>query len=109
MVRITTKAKRAVVSAAKRSANAMKSVAGDALGAAAKAAATVALESAVDALGAGRAKIQRATPAIRRRAGNLAKRTVGGAHRKQSSPKRRRKTNRRAPKRAHQMSRHGRH
>ena len=100
MVRITTKTRQAVTGAARRSAEGIKSVAGDALGAAAKAAAAVVLESAANALGAGRAKIRRSTPAIKRAAGKTAKQAITGSRRKKPGRRRRTKSRRRINRRS---------
>ena len=90
MVRlIRTKTRRAIADAARRGAETVKTVAGDAIGAAAKAATGVVLDSTTRMLEAGRTKVARSAPSIERAAGKAARRTVRGRRRKKSAPKRR--------------------
>lgn len=100
MVRMTVKARHAVVGAARRSVESVKSVAGDALGAAAKAAAGVVIKSTADALRVGQTKIKQSAPSVKRSAGRLAKQAVSGSPRKKSVRKRSSKTRRRVSKRS---------
>jgi hypothetical protein len=95
MVRITTRARRAITHAAQRGAKGVKTVAGEALGAAAKAATDVVLERTAAALASGKAKLTQATPAIRRAAGKAAKRSVDRPTRRKKPTRARRSTARR--------------
>ena len=89
MVRtVAAKARHAIVTAAQRSAESIKTVAGDAVGAAAQAAAGVVLDSTAKALEAGRTKITRSGPAVEKKVGRAAKRTVSGRRRKRTTRKR---------------------
>lgn len=89
MVRtVAAKARHAIVTAAQRSAEGIKTVAGDAVGAAAQAAAGVVLDSTAKALEAGRTKITRSGPAVEKKVGRAAKRTVSGRRRKRTTRKR---------------------
>ena len=89
MVRtVAAKARHAIVTAAHRSAESIKTVAGDAVGAAAQAAAGVVLDSTAKALEAGRTKITRSGPAVEKKVGRAAKRTVSGRRRKRTTRKR---------------------
>jgi hypothetical protein len=96
MVRlIKPKTRRAITNMARRGAQTVRSVAGDAMGAAAKAAAGVVLDSTASALETGHSKIQRSSPAMQRAAGKAARRTITQRSRitrrsrKKSTPKRR--------------------
>jgi len=73
MVRtVTKKAKDAIVDAAQG----VRTMAGEAFGAATKAAADVVFESTANALGAGRARLRRATPEMENALGNAARRSI---------------------------------
>jgi hypothetical protein len=77
MVRtVTTRTRHSIVHAAKRGAKNVKMVAGEAIGAAAKAATEVVLEKTNAALAAGRAKLSRSSPAIKRAAEKTARRSI---------------------------------
>lgn len=98
MVRsVTSKAKNAITNVAQRGVENVRSVASDA-GAAAKAAADVVLESTSSALQAGRARVQRVTPAMKQAIGMAPRRKKKVAKRKVVRKKTasRRKTKRRA-------------
>ena len=107
MVRtVAAKARKAIVTAAQRSAEKIRTVAADAASAATQAAAGVVLESTANALEAGRSEVARSKPGVKKTLGRAAKRTIGGRRRVSSkrSTRRtaaRRKTTRKkaAPKR----------
>ena len=116
MVRtISTKAKHTIVHVAKRGAKNVKEVAGEAIGAAAKAATEVVLEKTNAALAAGRARLSRSTPAIKRAAEKTARRSIDkparSTRRKRSATRRPRKTaarpNRRTTLRRRKKARRG--
>ena len=113
MVRtVAAKARKAIVKAVQRSAQGIRTVAGDAAGAAAlsvnilvarenrpqpgldaagaaaQAAAGVVLDSTANALEAGRTEVTQSAPAVKRRLGRAAKRTIGGRNRASSARKR---------------------
>ena len=89
MVRTVTRTRHTIVRAAKRGAATVKSVAGEAIGAAAKAATEVVLDKTNAALAAGRAKLTRSSPAIKRAAEKTARRSVDKpARRKRAARKR---------------------
>ena len=88
MVRtVAAKARKAIVKAVQRSAHGIRTVAGDAAGAAAQAAAGVVLDSTANALEAGRTEVTQSAPAVKRRLGRAAKRTIGGRNRASSARK----------------------
>ncbi len=97
MVRsVTTKAKSAITDVAQRGVEPVRSVASDA-GAAAKAAADVMLETSSEALQAGRARVRRVTPAVKRAIGIAPRRRKKVAKKKSARKKTAaRKTKRRA-------------
>jgi len=97
MVRsVTTKAKSAITDVAQRGVETVRSVASDA-GAAAKAAADVILETSSEALHAGRARVRRVTPAVKRAIGIAPRRRKKVAKKKSARKKTAvRKTKRRA-------------
>ena len=76
MVRTVTRTRHTIVRAAKRGAATVKSVAGEAIGAAAKAATEVVLDKTNAALAAGRAKLTRSSPAIKRAAEKTARQSL---------------------------------
>ncbi|MFZ1066819.1 MAG: hypothetical protein WAN42_15060 [Pseudolabrys sp.] len=76
MVRTVTRTRHTIVRAAKRGAATVKAAAGEAIGAAAKAATEVVLEKTNAALAAGRAKLTRSSPAIKRAAEKTARRSL---------------------------------
>jgi hypothetical protein len=77
MVRtVTTRTRHSIVHAAKRGARNVRAVAGEAIGAAAKAATEVVLEKTNAALAAGRAKLTRSSPVIKRAAEKTARRSI---------------------------------
>jgi hypothetical protein len=77
MVRtVTTRTRHSIVHAAKRGATNVRAVAGEAIGAAAKAATEVVLEKTNAALAAGRVKLSRSSPAIKRAAEKTARRSI---------------------------------
>ena len=89
MVRtVAAKTRKAIVKAVQRSAQGIRTVAGDAAGAAAQAAAGVVLDSTANALEAGRTEVTQSAPAVKRRLGRAAKRTIGGRNRASSARKR---------------------
>jgi hypothetical protein len=78
MVRtVAAKARKAIVKAAQRSAEKIRTVAGDAAGAAAEAAAGVVLKSTANALETGRAEVVQSTPTVKKTLRRAAKRTIG--------------------------------
>ena len=87
MVRsVTTKAKSAITDVAQRGVETVRSVASDA-GAAAKAAADVMLETSSEALQAGRARVRRVTPAVKRAIGIAPRRRKKVAKKKSARKK----------------------
>src|SRR4029077_12561450 len=89
MVRTVTRTRHTIVRAAKRGAATVKAAAGEAIGAAAKAATEVVLEKTNAALAAGRAKLTRSSPAIKRAAEKTARRSLDKpARRKRTARKR---------------------
>jgi hypothetical protein len=89
MVRTVTRTRHRIVRAAKRGAATVKAAAGEAIGAAAKAATEVVLDSTSAALAAGRARLTRSSPAIKRAAEKTARRSVDKpARRKRAARKR---------------------
>jgi hypothetical protein len=89
MVRTVTRTRHTIVRAAKRGAATVKSVAGEAIGAAAKAATEVVLDKTNAALAAGRAKLTRSSPAIKRAAEKTARQSLDKpARRKRATRKR---------------------
>jgi hypothetical protein len=72
---VTTRAKHAIADAAQRSVDGVRSITGEAFDAAAKAGEVV-VESTTNALEAGRAKIKKSAPAMKRAIGIVARRTV---------------------------------
>ena len=76
MVGTVTRTRHTIVRAAKRGAATVKAAAGEAIGAAAKAATEVVLEKTNAALAAGRAKLTRSSPAIKRAAEKTARRSL---------------------------------
>lgn len=89
MVRTVTRTRHTIVRAAKRGAATVKSVAGEAIGAAAKAATEVVLDKTNAALAAGRAKLTRSSPAIKRTAEKTARQSLDKpARRKRATRKR---------------------
>lgn len=87
MVRTVTKARKAIVKAAQRGAERLRTVAGEAAGAAAEAAAGVVLKSAANALESGRSGVVQSTPTVKKTLGRAAKRTIG--HRRASASRKR--------------------
>jgi hypothetical protein len=89
MVRtVAAKARKAIVTAAQRSAEKIRTVAADAASAATQAAAGVVLESTANALEAGRSEVARSKPGVKKTLGRAAKRTIGGRRRVPSERKR---------------------
>jgi len=89
MVRTVARTRHTIVRAAKRGAATVKSVAGEAIGAAAKAATEVVLDKTNAALAAGRAKLTRSSPAIKRAAERTARQSLDKpARRKRATRKR---------------------
>jgi len=89
MVRTVTTTGHTIVRAAKRGAATAKTVAGEAIGAAAKAATEVVLDKTNAALAAGRAKLTRSSPAIKRAVEKTARRSIDKpARRKRAARKR---------------------
>jgi len=89
MVRTVARTRHTIVRAAKRGAATVKAAAGEAIGAAAKAATEVVLEKTNAALAAGRAKLTRSSPAIKRAAEKTALRSLDKpARRKRAARKR---------------------
>src|SRR4029079_12711222 len=91
---VAAKARKAIVKAAQRSAEKIRTVAADAAGAAAQAAAGVVLESTADALDAGRFGGRPSTPGVKKTLGRAAKRSIGG---RRASGGRKRSARRAAP------------
>lgn len=87
MVRTVTKARKAIVKAAQRGAERLRTVAGEAAGAAAEAAAGIVLKSAANALESGRSGVVQSTPTVKKTLGRAAKRTIG--HRRASASRKR--------------------
>lgn len=83
MVRTVTKARKAIVKAAQRGAERLRTVAGEA----AEAAAGVVLKSAANALESGRSGVVQSTPTVKKTLGRAAKRTIG--HRRASASRKR--------------------
>lgn len=95
MVRtVAAKARKAIVKAAQRSAETIRTVAGDAAGAAAEAAAGVVLKSTANALEMGRSGVVQSTPAFKKTLRRAAKRTIGSRKRSVRSARGHRKTTR---------------
>lgn len=95
MVRtVAAKARKAIVKAAQRSAEKIRTVAGDAAGAAAEAAAGVVLKSTANALEMGRSGVVQSTPAFKKTLRRAAKRTIGSRKRSVRSARGHRKTTR---------------
>ena len=84
MVRTVTKARKAIVKAAQRGAERLRTVAGDAAGAAAEAAAGVVLKSTANALEMGRSGVVQSTPTVKKTLRRAAKRTIGRRHASES-------------------------
>jgi len=78
MVRtVAAKARKAIMKAAQRSTEKIRTVAGDAAGAAAEAAAGVVLKSTANALEMGRSGVVQSTPTVKKTLRRTAKRTIG--------------------------------
>ena len=81
MVRtVAAKTRKAIVKAAQRSAEKIRTVAGDAAGAAAEAAAGVVLKSTANALEMSRSGVVQSTPTVKKTLRRVAKRTIGRRH-----------------------------
>ena len=89
MVGTVTRTRHTIVRAAKRGAATVKAAAGEAIGAAAKAATEVVLEKTNAALAAGRAKLTRSSPAIKRAADKTARGSLYKPSRRKSTPRKR--------------------
>jgi hypothetical protein len=89
MVRTVTRTRHTIVHAAKRGAATVKAVAGEAIGAAAKAATEVVLDKTNAALAAGRARLTRSSPAIKRAAEKTARRSLDKPARRKRAVRRR--------------------
>ena len=89
MVRtVAARTRKAIVRAAKHSAEKIRSVAADAASAATQAAAGVVLASTAKAFEAGRTEVAQSTPSVKKTLGRAAKRTIGGRRRAASGRKR---------------------
>src|SRR4029079_11276630 len=93
---VAAKARKAIVKAAQRSAEKIRTVAADAAGAAAQAAAWVVLDSPAYALEAGRPGVAQSAPGVKKTLGRAAKRSIGG---RRASGGRKRSAKRAAPRR----------
>ena len=96
MVGTVTRTRHTIVRAAKRGAATVKAAAGEAIGAAAKAATEVVLEKTNAALAAGRAKLTRSSPAIKRAAEKTARRSLDKPARRKRAARKRASTVRRS-------------
>jgi hypothetical protein len=85
---VAAKTRKAIIRAARHSAEKIRTVAADAASAATQAAAGVVLTSTANALEAGRAQVTQSAPGVKKTLGRTAKRTIGGRGRAASGRKR---------------------